>query len=301
MTRINIGPGFGFNANLLDPDNPLYPVADLNGAWFNGFTFIESHGTNPTVFESPTQTISFWYKIGIEAPKSPVNILPILTNEDAVCYKSPLQIYFEYNETIGYSNLTVLATGSNIANTTSFTVEDVETHDDTWHHVAIYMKAWGEGESINKVYIDEVNQIFTNTTDFTYEAGFARYDYWAVGAGLKADTQRLTGCMDELYITFDDLDISVAANLAKFINSTTSEPVPLGPTGNLPTGSSAYIYLKDSGASFANNYGSRSDPFIVQGEIQSCDSKTGDEPLIGYNSVVGTIDIIGNIPEYSES
>ena len=92
-------------------------------------------------------------------------------------------------------------------------------------------------------------------------------------------------------------------NIDKLINTTTTEPVPLGPNGNLPTGSSAYIYLTDEGANFANNYGSRIEPFIVQGNIQSCSSKFPDsevDPIIGYNSEIGTVQIIGNTPSYND-
>jgi hypothetical protein len=303
VSSINVNPSSGFVAEFLDPDNPLYPSATLNGAYFNGTTFLESFGDEPIVLNSYTHTISFWYKIGIGAPVSQFETLPIVTNEDAICYRTGLQIYMDYNSTQNVSNLNVSAFGANIANNAYFSLE-VPTHDDTWHHIAIYQKSWENGESIEIVYLDGVQEIFTEGTDFISDGEFAYYDYWSVAAGQRIDPQRFVGCIDELYITFDDLDLSINNNIDKFINPVTLKPVILGINGNIPTGNPAYIYLNGTGTNFSINYGSRVEPFIIQGDIQSCTSKFPDgevDPIIGYNSILGTVQIIGIIPTYSKT
>lgn len=277
MTSICINSAEGYNA--LNEDNPLAPIANLNGAYFDGAVFLESFGDSSTITLSYTHTISFWYKIGVGAPKSRTDTMPVITSEDNICYKTTLEIYMTYNSTIGYSDLIVSASGVNIAYVAGFTLE-IPTHDDTWHHIAIYQKSYEEADSINTVYLDGVFQSgITNVTAFVADEQFAYYDYWAVGAGKKSETERFFGCLDEIYVTFDDFDISVAANLQKLINSITDKPVPLGVSGDLPTGNSAYIYLTDQGSSFANNYGVRSEPFIVQGTIDTCTSVFPDSEV----------------------
>lgn len=303
MPSMNINASSGFILANLDPDNPLYPSAILNGAFFSGVTFLESFGESPAVIQSYTHTISFWYKIGVGAPVSQTETLPILTNEDAICYRTGLQVYMDHNSTENVSNLNVSSFGLNIANEAAFILE-VPTHDDTWHHIAIYQKSWDIGESIKVVYLDGVEQIFPDGTNFISDEEFAYYDYWAVAAGARIDPQRFVGCIDELYVTFDDLDLRINNNIDKFINPSTFEPVLLGINGNIPTGNAAYLYLKDTGSDFATNYGSRPEVFITQGEIQSCSSKfpdAGVDPIIGYNSVLGTVQIIGLQGTYSKT
>lgn len=83
---------------------------------------------------------------------------------------------------------------------------------------------------------------------------------WGVGATYLG-ANKLPGLMSELYFTNEFIDISVPANLAKFISG--GKPVNLGPTGALPTGTQAILYLHNNYTSFGTNSGSGGNLSVV--------------------------------------
>lgn len=303
MGSININPSRGFDPAYFvdDPDNPINPSPQLNGTYFNSQLYFESFGDSVTAIYSNYHTLSFWYKIGSDAIDSKIFNRPILTVEDSVCYKVNMEVEMSYNKSIGTSDLNVVTRGLNVADEAEFYFE-IPTHDDTWHHIAIYQKSWdGTGASVNKAYLDGVSQSITVVSTFITDKDFAYFDYWAVGAGQKTQSTRFEGCLSELYYTFDFLDISADTNINKFRNPTTGKPVGLGTKGELPTGNPAYIYLTGSGTNFAANKGTRSEPFIIQGEALACSKIYPDsevDPLLGFNAQTGSVIFEGQTPSY---
>ena len=155
------------------------------------------------------------------------------------------------------------------------------THDSTWHHIAFYQKSWdGVSQSDYSVYLDGISATgVTNILDFISDAEFAYQDYWAIAGSIKTEPQRFEGCLDHIYFTFDELDLSVDNNIDKFINPSTSEPVSLGVNGEVPTGNAAYIYLTGTVDTFTNNRGSRSEPFIATDTLTACSTKYPDDDV----------------------
>jgi hypothetical protein len=99
--------------------------------------------------------------------------------------------------------------------------------------------------------------------------GFNNTTYWSVASrvtdlvveGLSA-TQAGAVWFNTSYI-----DLSVAANLAKFVTGTgiDAKPVDLGATGELPTGTSPLIYLPMYGNNAGKNYGTGGDFTVNSG------------------------------------
>lgn len=81
---------------------------------------------------------------------------------------------------------------------------------------------------------------------------------WSVGASIPAGPGRFyNGQLGALWFNTSYIDLSVAANLAKFVSGTgiNAVPVDLGATGELPTGTSPLIYLPMYGNNAGKNYG----------------------------------------------
>ncbi len=86
---------------------------------------------------------------------------------------------------------------------------------------------------------------------------------------------KYVGDMSELFVDQRYLDISVAANLAKFISPTTSKPVFLGLNGELIFGTPPLVYLPNPAATVNVNQGSGGN-FIASGTITNASSSPSD-------------------------
>ena len=124
-------------------------------------------------------------------------------------------------------------TALNTRTTTSYTT------NAAWRHL---LASWNLGTATSHLYIDD-----SSDNDETVNEDLA-IDYtqsnYAVGATVGGATA-FNGAISEVYFAPGQyLDFSVEANRRKFI-SAAGKSVPLGPTGNLPTGTSAIIYAPD--------------------------------------------------------
>jgi len=125
-------------------------------------------------------------------------------------------------------------------------------NDGNWHHILL---AWDLSGPTFRAYVDDTA---TNTTT-TLASGTAHYAAtdWYIGQA-SGGANFLSGTLSEYYFTNEYLDISVAGNRRKFDDGSAApgHPVNLGTTGNLPTGTSALIYLHNPYTSFGTNNGS---------------------------------------------
>jgi hypothetical protein len=105
------------------------------------------------------------------------------------------------------------------------------------------------------------------------------------------------GQIGALWFNTSYIDLSVAANLAKFVSGTgiNAAPVDLGATGELPTGTSPLVYLPLYGNNAGRNYGTGGDFTVNSGPFPGargpnefwgnwCGEENGD---VGYLSRTG--------------
>jgi hypothetical protein len=86
--------------------------------------------------------------------------------------------------------------------------------------------------------------------------------------GVSSSTANyFNGKLGALWFNTSYIDLSVAANLAKFVSGTgiNAAPVDLGATGELPTGTSPLIYLPMYGNNAGKNYGTGGDFTVNSG------------------------------------
>lgn len=139
---------------------------------------------------------------------------------------------------------------------------------DVWNHILV---SWDTGNSYLKVYINDIDE-----TDATFGAtGTVDYEDTSIAVGVDAVNQnlhRFAGCMSEMYFNTDTyLDITVTENRRKFISSGGS-PVPLGESGQLPTGQQPAIYFPFNPLAPGTNAG-YGGAFNVTGTLSACSSK----------------------------
>ena len=142
----------------------------------------------------------------------------------------------------------------NVANTIIFGSEAVHAtviNDDEWHSVIMTVNVAGN-EILAVIDGSDDSVAHSSITDNDINLDIAGVHIGATNSG----TNKLDGSLAELY--FDDslIDLSVQANLDKFIN-----PASLRPAGNLiqTTGSTPLVYLTNKYSTFEDNLGSGGD------------------------------------------
>jgi hypothetical protein len=99
-----------------------------------------------------------------------------------------------------------------------------------------------------------INGALSMASTKTFVNDFIGYNQTTMNIGISASSSlKLFGSLSELYINLHDtLDLGLPANISKFMGSG-GAPVPLGPTGLLPTGTQPEFYLGDNNT--AANWG----------------------------------------------
>lgn len=144
----------------------------------------------------------------------------------------------------------------------------VATFDDTdeWIHFLTSFDA-----AANKAFIF-INGVEDEDTGVTLIVdaliGYNRGE-WAVGA-LASGALPTNGCLTEVYFDDSFIDISVLANREKFIKD--GKPVALGDSGELPTGSSPIIYMREGDEVNSGTGGN----FTVTGALVACADSPSD-------------------------
>jgi len=126
-----------------------------------------------------------------------------------------------------------------------------------WIHV---LASWDTAAGTLFFYIDDVSDI-SEIANTDAAVSYSDQDEWNIGADNNAGS-KFTGAMADLYFTTEFLDLSVEANRRKFID-TDGNPVYLGDTGELPTGTAALVYLRGNLSNQGSNSGTGGD-FISQ-------------------------------------
>jgi hypothetical protein len=118
-----------------------------------------------------------------------------------------------------------------------------------WHHVAYSFDMASAAAA--QVYINGTAATYSFSTYTNDSIDFTRSD-WSVAAN-SGGASAITGRLAEFYCAFGQyLDLSVGANLAKFISG--GKPVALGSDGSLPTGTAPTLLLS-TGPGFTVNRG----------------------------------------------
>lgn len=116
-----------------------------------------------------------------------------------------------------------------------------------------------------------VNGVSASTTWFTYSDDLIQFlitttPRYRIGANAATTpAQYFVGRLGALWFNTSYIDLSQAANLAKFVSGTgiNAAPVDLGATGQLPTGTSPLLYLPLYGNNAARNLGTGGGGFGV--------------------------------------
>jgi hypothetical protein len=105
---------------------------------------------------------------------------------------------------------------------------------------------------------------FSTYTDDSIDFSIAASPVWDIGYN---NTNFLNGRLGEVFFHTSYIDLSVAANLAKFVTGTgiDAKPADLGANGELPLGTSPLIYLPMYGNDAGKNYGTGGDFTVNSG------------------------------------
>ncbi len=148
---------------------------------------------------------------------------------------------------------------------------------NVWHH---FMVAWDLNTLTLKMYIDNVD--VTPTTGITKLNQIIAYNRlnWAIGAAVDG-TSKYLGNLSEIYFNMvDTLDLTDAANRAKFIDPDSLKPVDPGPTAALITGSDPILYLScrpgDVASAFLTNRGTGGSFTAAAGSLSLASSNPSD-------------------------
>jgi hypothetical protein len=137
-----------------------------------------------------------------------------------------------------------------------------------WIHVAMWWDlSLASPTNSGQIYVNGVFNM-SGTKTFTNDDIAYNMNTMHVGVNPSAGL-KFFGSMSELYVNLHEtLDLSVPANLAKFISG--GLPVSLGATGTLPTGSQPEFYLGDdnNNTNWQTNNGSKGN-FTVTGTLTS--------------------------------
>ena len=156
--------------------------------------------------------------------------------------------------------------GSNAAGTTILDIETSTTYTTsaTWFQ---FLASWNLATAAAHLYINNVDDLTSTTlTDDSIDYTVAD---WAIGAQASGGT-KFNGCLSEVYLALEYVDLSSSANRAKFIATTINKPMYLGADGSVPTGTAALVYQRVvAGAAvttFGTNVGSAED-FVITGTL----------------------------------
>lgn len=244
LVGTNAGTGGNFTVNGAPKDansTPLYYYAEP--ATFDGTNDSLARGAALTgIADGKTATLSMWFRVAGTAGTQVWTGTGISTSGGILV------------STAG-SVLTVLARNS--SGTTAFRVDTAAAYgvSPIWHHLLF---AYDLANTTGYCYIDNVSVAVGTVANLTV----AYLPDWFASSA----TNKCNGDIADLWFTTTYLDISQAANRAKFIDQTTLRPVPLGATGELPTGTAPLVYLGRDYTNFHTNLGSGG-AFTVTGAL----------------------------------
>jgi hypothetical protein len=151
-------------------------------------------------------------------------------------------------------------------NTSPYVLGDLtssnEIPNDTWIHI---LASWDVSAATStwKLYFDDVEE----ATGFRDRTGDISWDATTIIIGGSGSME---GDIADFWLDNSFMDLSNSTNRRKFI-SDGGEPVPLGTTGQLPTGSAPLIFLRGPASGFHRNRSGKGD-FSVTGALTNSSS-----------------------------
>lgn len=138
------------------------------------------------------------------------------------------------------------ATLWNVSTTASYTT----LVNTGWHHLMI---AWDLAATFGEVFIDGADAAVTEATSPINQTADYTKGFWSFGGG-PSGAGKWDGDIADVWMDLTvSLDPNTAANLAKFYAN--GRPVPLGATGQLPTGSAPILCLTNETDNWHTNIG----------------------------------------------
>lgn len=170
------------------------------------------------------------------------------------------------------SDDTIIISTKDSSNVASATLRTVTVFDDSaWHHLIISINYSAQ---IYSCYVDGVTETLTETIPITNTNVELTRTTYTVGAA-TGGTNHWIGGLAEIYLVQEYIDLSVAANLAKFINAD-DQPVDLGSDGSTPTGNAPLFYFNKNGNLFGTDQSGRSNDLTHNGAVVPDTSSPSD-------------------------
>ena len=144
--------------------------------------------------------------------------------------------------------------------------------DTTWYH---FMLSFDLANSSNRhTYLDNVSQGVSWSTYTDENIPWLSLDF-SLGANGTGASNRYSGALQEVWIANQYIDLSNAANRAKFIDGS-GKPVDLGTDGTGPTGTAPLFLMRNAYGTFEQDQSGRSNDFTVTGALADEGSSPSD-------------------------
>jgi hypothetical protein len=125
---------------------------------------------------------------------------------------------------------------------------------DTWYNIFISWDVLNDTDPL--MFINEANVLDAAASALTNDTlDYSAFNDWCVGANIPGNSAKWHGQIDFIWMDLTQkLDVSDAAVRRKFIDSN-GNPVDLGVSGEIPTGTAPILYLSGGQTDFLTNKG----------------------------------------------
>jgi hypothetical protein len=223
---------------------------------------LRSNGLLAGVNDGKQWTASFWFKFINPASGAAIELFDIQDSisDISIIRQTSNRLDFNADNAAG-SQILRVRTNTNFV-------------DTNWHHV-LFSADLATG--IRHLYVDGASNIdgaiFTMTDDLMNLTPDGAEGFIIGGSGGNPSNQ-LNGFLSDFWIDFGTyVDLSVEANRRKFIDEN-GDPVYLGATGSLPTGSAPDVFLSGDTSTWHVNKGTGGG-FTKNGELSDAITKPG--------------------------
>lgn len=262
------------------PSIALSAVGNINGSTYlvnavsnNGSSWISETAISG-ITNTKTGTLSMWFRVDA-LPSSGATLFNI-----SKLGGGNLQVNLSSTGILGIAAAN--AAGTQIMQVTSTQTFSPST---TWYNL---LYNFDLSSATHNLYINNVSGInvltFTNdTVDYSGES-----ELFSGRLGLNL----FTGAIAETWFTNTSFDLSSSSNRAKFID-VNGFPVNLGVTGQTPTGSSPFVYLKSMASVIGTNSGTGGN-YTAHGTFAIASSSPSDSTPTQYFGGISVLDSSGS-------
>lgn len=234
--RVMIRPG-------VDSVSPTV-LAPANAVTFDGSNdWLELNAGLTGLVNGKVGLVSFWIY-----PRNLAASAYIIRGSESTSFFNSFQVRIDSGGIFirGFTNNTTTITLNATANPGSLTLFK-------WNHVLL---AWDLATATVQMYIDDVDELGVVTTADDNEIDY-EMDDWTICAleDNQSNGGKYNGDIAEVYCNLaETLDLDTESNRRLFIDLN-RQPVPLGATGEIPTGSDPNIFLSGATGSWHTNLG----------------------------------------------